>query len=168
MSKSGAVVAMAATMILLAACGKSGDTPSAASSSDSAATPAAAAPTPEQAKALLASLPAPYNNGDIEDGQMRFAVCSSCHTLTKGGSDMTGPNLHGVFGRQPGTEGSFNYSAPVKALGYKWDAAHIDKWVENPRGVAPGTKMSYIGLRDPQGRINLIAYLKVATSDAPK
>ena len=163
------VVAMVGAAALLSACGKSGSADTSASSSSTpASAPAAAAPSPGQAKALLAELPAPYNTGDIENGQTKFAVCSSCHTLSAGGSNMTGPNLHGVFARKGGSEAGYTYTDAMKAAAPAWDAATLDKWIENPRAMVPGTKMSYIGLHDPKDRIDLIAYLKVATSDAPK
>lgn len=161
---------------LLAACnngsGGSSSSSSGASSTpaaSSSATPAAASePTPEQAKAILASLPAPYNTADIEEGQEKFAVCSSCHTVVAGGSDMTGPNLHGVFSRKGGTKEGFAYSDAMKTAAPAWDAPTIDKWIENPKAMIPGTKMSYIGMHDAKDRANLVAYLAVATADAPK
>jgi cytochrome c len=163
---------VAGAAALLGACGKSGSSAdtSASTAPSSSAAPAPAessGPSPEQVKALLAELPAPYNTGDIEDGQAKFAVCSSCHTVTKGGSDMTGPNLHGVFARKGGTKEGYAYSDAMKAAAIAWDAPTLDKWIENPKALVPGTKMSYIGMHDPQARINVVAYLKVATSDAP-
>lgn len=154
----------------LAACGQ----PSAPEGE--ATTPAAAiaapAPTPATAvdparAALLASLPAPYNTGDLENGQKQFQLCRSCHTIAEGGANMTGPNLYGIFGRTAGTVEKFRYSEPLKAAGFVWDGAKLDQWLADPRGFLPGNRMSFMGVKDAKNRTDLIAYLKVETGGKP-
>lgn len=162
---------------LLAGCGRNNQT--AGSETESASAPAptssAAAPaaptaetaqpaTPEDIKAKLASLPAPYNTGDVEHGHVVFARCQVCHTVTEGGPDMIGPNLWGVFGRKVASKPGYSYSEALKAKDWTWDASHLNAWLEDPRAVAPGTKMSFAGLSDAKDRIDVIAYLKTATS----
>ncbi len=158
------LAATAAFCVLLAGCSKPADTGSGAASQTA---PPAAAPTDAEKQALLAALPAPYNTGDLLNGQSKFALCRSCHTITEGGPDMTGPNLHGVFGRKAGSKPGYTYSPVVAAAGFDWDAEHLDKWLADPRGFMPGTKMTFAGLRDPKDRIDLIAYLKVETGYKP-
>jgi cytochrome c len=165
-------VALLACAISLGACSKSGDTDTqtstsaanVAASSEASAPPAAVSPADQQK--LLASLPAPYNTADLSNGQSKFAVCRSCHTLTPGGANMTGPNLHGLFGRKAGSHPDFNYSDGLKNSGITWDAATLDKWIESPRGVVPDTKMTFAGLKNPKDRADLIGYLKVNAGDA--
>jgi cytochrome c len=150
----------------LAGCGK----PSSSSSSEAASAPAAPtppAPTEAQKAATLAALPEPYHTADLKDGEAKFGVCRSCHTITPGGANMTGPNLYGVFGRKAGSKPDYKYSPAVAAAGFDWDAEHLDKWLDNPRGFMPGTKMTFAGLHDPKDRIDLIAYLKVETGYKP-
>jgi cytochrome c len=132
-----------------------------------ATTPAPAALTDAQKKTLLASLPAPYQSADLDNGQAKFAVCKSCHTPVEGGGNLIGPNLYGVFGRKAGSSPGFAYSDAMKASAITWDAASLDKWIANPRTAVPNTKMTYIGMSDPKDRTDLIAYLKVATSPPP-
>jgi cytochrome c len=168
------VMIMVSAAALLTACGKAAEAPAA---SENAATPAAAstpapAATPvaddddaeDKAKAL-AALPAPYNVADLENGQRKFALCRSCHTIVEGGANMTGPNLHGLFGRAAGSVPKFNYSDGVKAAGFTWDPSHLDKWLADPRGYIPGNRMTFVGVKDPKDRTDLIAYLMVETSN---
>jgi cytochrome c len=79
---------------------------------------------------------------------------------------MTGPNLYGIFGRKAGTQPGYAYSDALKAAGWTWDAARIDQWITDPRAVLAETKMSFVGMKDPKDRTDVIAYLKVATSPA--
>ncbi|MFM1960785.1 MAG: hypothetical protein RL588_2302 [Pseudomonadota bacterium] len=131
-------------------------------------TPAAepAVLTEAQKAALLAELPEPYRSADIAKGEALYAMCRSCHTYVQGGTNMTGPNLWGTFGAKAAHVAGFNYSDALKASGLTWDVATMDKWIENPRGLVEGTKMSYVGMKSPEDRAALIAFLKVNTSPA--
>lgn len=128
--------------------------------------PAPAAPTVDRT-AALASLPAPYNQANLDNGRRVFARCRSCHTIAEGGSNMTGPNLYGVFGRQAGGYPGYRYSDALKAAGFVWDAEHLDEWLENPRTYLVGTKMSFAGIPNPTERRDVIAFLKVETGYSP-
>jgi cytochrome c len=154
------VVLMAAGLAL-AGCGQSG---SSSGSSETAPPPPL---TPAQVKTLVASLPAPYDTGDPEAGKAQFTQCAACHTTVEGGANMTGPNLYGIFGRKSGSGASYAYSDAIKSASWTWDAARIDKWITNPRAVLPATKMTFVGLADPKARLDVIAYLKGATSPPP-
>ena len=145
----------------LASCGQGGDSKSAA------AAPSRPEPTPAEKAALLAALPAPYNAADLDNGRRVFARCRSCHTITEGGPNMTGPNLYGVFGREAGGHPDYNYSAVVKAADFTWTAERLDHWLENPRTYLKGTKMSFAGIPDPEDRRDVIAFLKVDTGYTP-
>ena len=145
----------------LASCGQGGDSKSAA------AAPSRPEPTPAEKAALLAALPAPYNAADLDNGRRVFARCRSCHTLTEGGPNMTGPNLYGVFGREAGGHPDYNYSAVVKAADFTWNAERLDHWLEKPRTYLKGTKMSFAGIPDAEDRRDVIAFLKVETGYTP-
>jgi cytochrome c len=142
---------MVATALALGACGK-GATPQTAA--------APAQKTPAQIKAMLATLPAPYNAGDVEHGKSVAIQCRSCHSLDKGGPNMTGPDNYAVVGRKAGSHEGYNYSEALKTSGITWDAPTLDRWLESPRKVVPGTKMSFAGIKDPKSRIDLIAFLR--------
>ncbi|MGZ6016078.1 MAG: c-type cytochrome [Phenylobacterium sp.] len=161
------LTAMALTAAALTACNKSAP-PAQASGDQSAtsATPSGAMTDADKAKALSA-LPAPYNIADLSNGEAKFALCSTCHSLPEGAPNMTGPNLHGVFGRKAATAPNFNYSDALKATGWTWDAARIDTWITDPKAALPGTKMTFAGLKDPKDRTDVIAYLMVMTGFKP-
>lgn len=149
-----------AAALLLAACGQAPGQP---------AGKAEAPPAPGAAEkaALLAALPAPYNTGDLDNGRRAFARCRSCHTITPGGPNMTGPNLYGVFGRKAGALDKYGYSHALRTADFVWDAEKLDHWLQNPRTFLPGNKMSFAGLPDATDRRDVIAFLKVETGYTP-
>jgi cytochrome c len=84
--------------------------------------------------------------------------CSICHS-PQPGKNMVGPSLFGVVGRQTGTVPGFHYSPANQSANLTWDAATLDKYLQAPRSVVPGTTMTYGGLKDDTKRADLIAYL---------
>jgi cytochrome c len=137
------------------------DTATAAGSPAAATTPTStAAPSAEDAK-ILASLPAPYNEGNLDAGRREFAKCKSCHVIEAGAGNRVGPNLHGLFGRKAGALEGFQYSDAVKNAGFVWDAGQLDSWLKDPKGFLPGNRMSFVGVKDEIKRRDLIAYIKV-------
>ena len=165
----GPILAATALAALVAGCNKSSTPPA---SDQSAATPAApSAPAAmsdaDKAKAL-AALPAPYNTADIANGEAKFALCQTCHTLPQGGANMTGPNLWGVVGTKAG-EGhdDFKFSDALKASNITWTPDKIDTWITKPADMVPGTKMSFAGMKDAKDRTDVIAYLMVNTGYKP-
>ena len=153
---------------ILAACGKPSTQSQGEAAQSSVSEQAAPALTPEEAKKVQASLPAPYNTADLANGEAKFAMCASCHSIAPGGPNMTGPHLHGVVGRKAGSVADYNYSDAIKNAGFTWDAARLDTWITNPRAEFPTTKMSFVGLKDPKDRTDVIAYLMVNSTPKPK
>ena len=168
--RASALIILAAAA--LTACSQNAEGPS--GDNDAAAGVETQAPaqrpelTDEQRATILASLPAPYSEGDLENGRRVFARCRSCHTLAEGGPDMTGPNLWGVFGRPVGSREGFRYSDAVQAADFTWDAEQLNGWLTAPRDFLPGNRMAFAGVPDETDRRDLIAYLKVETGYTPE
>ena len=141
--KSGVVAALA---LGLSGCG-GGSAPTPAASGE--ATPAAASPAPSASASVAAADAAPAD----------FAQCKACHAV-EAGKNGVGPSLAGVFGRKAATGAGFAYSDAIKKLDLKWDEANLDKWLESPMKMAPGTKMSFAGVTDKAKRDAVISYLK--------
>jgi cytochrome c len=88
-----------------------------------------------------------------------FARCAVCHNVAKGAPNKLGPNLFGTYGHKMG-EGKFAFSDAVKKANLTLDDATLDKWLENPRALVPGNRMSFPGLKDAAKRKEIIDYLK--------
>jgi cytochrome c len=97
---------------------------------------------------------------DPAAGEKVFAKCVSCHTAEQGGANGIGPNLYAVVGAPIGKHAAgFAYSSALADHGGAWTYENLDAWLANPRGFAPGTKMSFAGLSSPEDRANVIAYM---------
>ncbi len=108
-----------------------------------------------------AALDAKLASAKVDKGkQMTEQVCAICHSLNEGGKPIIGPNLYGVVGGPHDHEQGFSYSdALEKFKGQPWSFAALDKWLTDPATYAPGTKMTYAGIKNPQQRADVIAYL---------
>lgn len=92
-----------------------------------------------------------------EDGAKVFRKCQACHKLD--GSNGTGPYINGIVGRDIAAVDGFNYSNVLAEMEGDWTPEALDGFLENPKGYAPGTKMSFAGLGKVEDRANLVAYL---------
>lgn len=120
------------------------------------------AKAPAQAQSIESRLA----KADVKDGQSAAKTCQTCHNLAKGQGPKIGPDLWGVVGRKVASRENFQYSEAVKKLDGEWTFDKLDKWLESPQKIAPGTKMTFAGIPDAQKRANLIAYLN-SQSDKP-
>ena len=121
---------------------------------------AAAAEAEKPAAFYLAS-------ADVAKGEAVFKKCAACHTIAQGGANGIGPNLWASMGKPHGHVAGFAYSDALKSVPGNWDWEGMDKWLANPKKYAPGTKMTFAGLGNPEARANLILYLNAQGSNLP-
>ncbi len=103
---------------------------------------------------------------DPAAGEQVAVKCHQCHTIEASGGNLQGPPLWGVVGRPVASVGGFKYSEDMVAQGGVWSYEHLDKFLERPKALVPGTAMNFVGLKKQQDRMNLMAFLKSQTSGA--
>jgi cytochrome c len=130
---------------------------------------------PEKGKADQKGAPAQQDppiaellaKADVKRGEVSHNKCIACHTFDKGGRNLVGPNLYGIIGREKGSVAGFNYSAGFKKMKGVWTPQEISDFVKNPKGMVPGTSMTFAGINRAGERADLIAYLNTK-SDNPQ
>lgn len=98
---------------------------------------------------------------DPAAGEKVFGKCKTCHKLT--GSNAVGPYLNGVVGRAVASVPDYSYSDAMTAHASEaaeWTPEALQEFLTDPKGVVKGTKMSFAGLKKPEDRADVIAYLE--------
>lgn len=122
------------------------------------ATAVAAAPTgPEPILALLAS-------ADIAAGEKLAKKCTACHSFDDGGKAKVGPNLWNIVNASKARDGGFAYSSSLAGLGGAWDYTALNGFLHKPKTWLSGTKMNFAGLKKPQDRANIIAWMRTLST----
>jgi cytochrome c len=101
--------------------------------------------------------------GDATRGQREFQNCTACHSLEPK-KNLSGPSLSGIIGRKAGSLESFDrYSDALKLSGIVWNDKTLDTWLADPQHLVPGNQMPFPGIKNPQQRADIIAFLKQPT-----
>ncbi len=125
-----------------------------------AATQEAAAAPAENAVAMIAT-------ADPAAGEKVSGKCKACHDFTQGGKNKIGPHLWGIVGGSHAAVADFAYSDVLKGMaGKPWTFEELDHFLTSPKEYAPGTKMSFPGLKKPEERAALLRWLR-DQSDSP-
>ena len=103
---------------------------------------------------------------DAAKGADVFKKCAACHNAAPGGAAQLGPNLHGIMGAAIAAR-PFAYTDALKSKGGTWTWQAMSEWLKNPKAFAPGTKMTFAGLGNPQDRANLLVWLNAQGSSLP-
>ena len=124
------------------------------------------------ALALLLSTGASADEvGNAARGERAFQRCYACHSVDPDEkAKLQGPSLYQIIGRPAGAIAGFDYSDAMRdkgAAGLVWDAATLERYIADPEGVVPGTRMIVPPLRDARERADLIAYLARSGHFAP-
>jgi cytochrome c len=118
---------------------------------------------------VMLAYAAPASAQDAAAGEKVFTVCKACHQIGDKAKNAVGPQLNGLFrGRKAGTAEAYKYSAAYQALDKTWDKENFAVYIKDPRGVTPGTKMAYAGLKDDKKIADLIAFLDQYEADGTK
>ncbi len=103
---------------------------------------------------------------DAAAGERIFNQCRACHQVGPTARVAVGPPLNGLFaGRKAGSWPGYTYSDAYKTLDKVWTEENFTTYIKDPRGVTPGTKMVYAGLKDETQIKNLIAFMKQYAPD---
>lgn len=80
-------------------------------------------------------------------------VCLGCHTADRkrARGAKAAPPLWGVIGREPAPEGVDTE---------RWDRASLERWLANPKSVAPETRSRFPGYADPGRREKVLRFLE--------
>ncbi|QDG75948.1 c-type cytochrome [Labrenzia sp. PHM005] len=108
--------------------------------------------------------------GDPDKGEKLFRACVSCHEVGPNARNGVGPHLDGLFERSAGSLEGFKYSSAMKKQGQEglvWNETTLDLYLKKPRDYVPGTRMSYRGMRNPEDRTHIIAYLQELSQAEP-
>jgi len=107
-----------------------------------------------------------YQTADREYGARLAMQCRACHSYEPGGPSISGPNLHGVFGRVVGGVDGYPYSTALSEADFIWTPEALDAWLAQPTRFLPGNRMAYPGLREQEDRNAVIAELLRLTDDS--
>ncbi len=122
--------------------------------------------TAAEAEAPKVSLASLLASADAAKGESAFKACKACHTAEDGGQNKVGPNLYDIVNHAIGTRDGFSYSDVLTAkVSEKWTFENLDAFIKKPKNWAPGTKMSYGGMKSDEKRANLLAYLRTLSAN---
>jgi cytochrome c len=122
----------------------------------------------EAAEADATPLPVLLAAASPEAGAEEARKCQACHSFEQGGAAKIGPPLWGVVGRGVASVEGFSYSDSLLEKGGQWTFDSLNAFLTNPKGFAPGTKMAFAGVKDPEERADVLVYLRsLAESPVP-
>jgi cytochrome c len=95
-------------------------------------------------------------------GPPAFSKCLACHAIGAEAQNKNGPVLNGVAAKPVASVDGFVYSEAfqaAKAAGLVWTDENLDKYLADPIGFMPGSRMAW-AVQDAGERAAIIAYLK--------
>ena len=102
---------------------------------------------------------------DVAAGQHSFNKCLPCHAIGPDAENKIGPELNGLDGRHSGTAPNYSYSDANKNSGIVWGEATFKEYIKDPAAKVPGTKMTFLGIKNEQEINDLWAYVKQFDAD---
>lgn len=106
----------------------------------------------------LATGPVPADPLAARGKQLYESRCEGCHSIQ---TNRIGPKHLGVVGRKAGSVPGFDYTPALKKAKFVWTPKQLDKWLQGPSKLVPGTAMAFT-VSKPEDRAAIIAWLTVA------
>lgn len=98
----------------------------------------------------------------LDRGRQLFAQCVLCHD--NNAQLAVGPGLAGIVGRDIASDENFpRYSSALREFARaqgQWNASRLDRFLQSPKTLVPGTYMGFDGLSSKRDRTALIEFLK--------
>jgi cytochrome c len=107
-------------------------------------------------------------SANAERGASAVKKCQSCHNFGAGEPNKQGPVLYDVVMRPEGSVPGFAYSEALlahNAAGDVWTYENLNAFLTKPSEYAPGTKMNFAGVRTPEERADILAYLQSLSAE---
>ena len=101
---------------------------------------------------------------DVARGEKLSKACAACHSFDNGGPSKVGPNLWDTFGGPKAGKGGFEYSSSLANAGGAWGYIEMNQFLWKPKKYVPGTKMNYNGIKKPEDRAAMVAWLRTLAS----
>lgn len=120
-----------------------------------------------EAEAAVVDIGALLQTASVDAGANVAKKCTACHSFEQGGANQIGPFLWNVYGRMAGAAPGFKYSDAVMGYQKTWTAETLNAFLENPAQHIRGTNMAFVGLKKPEDRADVIAYLHSLNPGAP-
>ena len=102
---------------------------------------------------------------DVNAGEAIYIQCTGCHAPEY---NRTGPRHCGLLGRKAGSLADFEFTAAMKNSNLIWNPATLNRFLQAPPTVVPGTSMGFAGIASETQRRQLIAFLSTLTTENPR
>jgi len=97
---------------------------------------------------------------DITRGQQLSKACAACHSFNQGGINKVGPNLWNIVNKGRAQTAGFSYSDAIRSKEGNWTYQSLNHFLWKPKKYIQGTSMNYLGIKKPEDRAALIAWLR--------
>jgi len=119
-----------------------------------------AAAVPGQAEVELDPIAPRLPGANPQHGKTLFMQCRACHVAAPGAGFTVGPNLWNIVGRPVAARPGYPYSQSLRAIQGSWDYETLNRYLFDPKAMAPNGRMNFEGVKRAQERADLIAYLR--------
>lgn len=112
-------------------------------------------------------------SANADKGERHFkANCTSCHIVSSdnAATRALGPNLWNIVGQKIAADEQWRYSAAMRDFGESqpaWDDQSLFDFLGNPKRYIKGTAMTFAGMKSPEKRADILAYLRRETVSPP-